>query len=390
MNQILYKNKKQCCGCEACVNICPVNIIEMSADEEGFYYPYIRDVNKCIQCNQCEKVCPFKNVTRAEKFEEDAYAGYSQYEDDIKSSASGGIASQLSIDFIKKGGVVYGVEYSNDCMEVKYEKAEYIEYIDKFKTSKYIQSRKNHVYSNIKKDIENGKNVLFIGVPCDCYALQLFLKENKNNLYVCSLICHGVSSPSVHKEYCENLVKEKNDLIEKFSVRYKKEGWKPYYIHAKFKHGGEYLERFDKSIYGKAFLYLKRPSCNVCPFKRELIHSDITLGDYHLASGGKEKPYNPWGVSSIVVHTQKGKELLNRNRNIMVEKVPIQKILYSEAYEKAIPAKINRKVFGKVFSKNGIEQACNLNSVKLLDMYNIFKVSVLGFLSRIKKSIIKK
>ena len=56
--------------------------------------------------------------------------------------------------------------------------------------------------------------------------------------------------------------------------------------------GREYLEKFDKSVYGIAFLYFKRPSCNKCKIKRSKIHSDLTLGDYHLASKGHFKPYH--------------------------------------------------------------------------------------------------
>lgn len=29
------REKKQCCGCTACVNICPKQCIEMQEDEEG-------------------------------------------------------------------------------------------------------------------------------------------------------------------------------------------------------------------------------------------------------------------------------------------------------------------------------------------------------------------
>lgn len=34
----LYKDKSDCCGCEACVNICKRNAIKMQEDEYGFYF----------------------------------------------------------------------------------------------------------------------------------------------------------------------------------------------------------------------------------------------------------------------------------------------------------------------------------------------------------------
>ena len=33
--------KKECCGCTACVHICPVKCITMQEDTEGFLYPVI-------------------------------------------------------------------------------------------------------------------------------------------------------------------------------------------------------------------------------------------------------------------------------------------------------------------------------------------------------------
>ncbi len=55
----LFERKELCCGCTACVSVCPQKAIVLSQDEEGFYYPVINE-NKCIRCNQCISVCPIK------------------------------------------------------------------------------------------------------------------------------------------------------------------------------------------------------------------------------------------------------------------------------------------------------------------------------------------
>lgn len=54
---VLFKIKRECCGCTACYSICPKGAIVMEIDEEGFDYPRI-DSNKCINCCLCIKVCP--------------------------------------------------------------------------------------------------------------------------------------------------------------------------------------------------------------------------------------------------------------------------------------------------------------------------------------------
>ena len=52
-------DKINCCGCSACVSICPKQCITMQGDEEGFLYPWI-DKEKCINCGLCDKVCMIK------------------------------------------------------------------------------------------------------------------------------------------------------------------------------------------------------------------------------------------------------------------------------------------------------------------------------------------
>ncbi|MGN0166451.1 MAG: 4Fe-4S dicluster domain-containing protein [Acetatifactor sp.] len=57
---VLYKRKEECCGCSACMAICPRKAIVMVEDEEGFEYPKIDD-SRCIRCRQCIDVCPLKS-----------------------------------------------------------------------------------------------------------------------------------------------------------------------------------------------------------------------------------------------------------------------------------------------------------------------------------------
>lgn len=57
---IEIKDKKNCCGCNACVSICAHRAITMLADTEGFLYPVV-DKDVCIDCGLCEQVCPVIN-----------------------------------------------------------------------------------------------------------------------------------------------------------------------------------------------------------------------------------------------------------------------------------------------------------------------------------------
>lgn len=63
MSIVLYENKKECCGCWGCYNICPKSAISMVDDNEGFKYPEING-ELCIECGMCQKVCPIKTAQK--------------------------------------------------------------------------------------------------------------------------------------------------------------------------------------------------------------------------------------------------------------------------------------------------------------------------------------
>ena len=90
---IKVKDKSACCGCVACVQICPKQCISLDEDKEGFLYPTVNR-NLCIECGKCEAVCielhsfevrePLK-VFAAQHFDESVRAA----------SSSGGIFTLL-------------------------------------------------------------------------------------------------------------------------------------------------------------------------------------------------------------------------------------------------------------------------------------------------------
>lgn len=63
MSIVLFENKKDCCGCWGCYNVCPKSAIEMAADNEGFKFPKIND-ELCIECGMCQRVCPIKTAQK--------------------------------------------------------------------------------------------------------------------------------------------------------------------------------------------------------------------------------------------------------------------------------------------------------------------------------------
>ena len=174
----LYKDKSDCCGCEACVNICKRNAIKMQEDEYGFLFPQI-DASLCIECGQCKKVCSYQNenIELNEPLLAEA-ATVTDREICLK-SASGGIFAALAKKILQEGGRVYGCAftYKNGVLYPEHVRVQSENDLVRLQGSKYVQSRMGNIYKNVKKDLNEGRLVLFSGTPCQISALNSYLKN---------------------------------------------------------------------------------------------------------------------------------------------------------------------------------------------------------------------
>lgn len=95
MISISNENKKDCCGCTACANICPKQCITMTDDNEGFKYPLV-DFNKCVDCHLCERVCPIINKIESKEEPKEAYIVRNNDAEIVRNSTSGGAVTAFS------------------------------------------------------------------------------------------------------------------------------------------------------------------------------------------------------------------------------------------------------------------------------------------------------
>lgn len=381
----LFHSVNQCCGCGSCANICPESVIEMNPDQLGFLYPKIINKNQCIDCKLCMKVCPIKYVDNIHSQFIDFYAGYIADKAELISSASGGLATAVSQKFIQTGGIVYGVRYTTDWSGVTYQRADRVEALESFKTSKYAQSVKDDVYTQVLLDLKKGIKVLFVGLPCDILAIKIRVPSRlQNNLFLMELVCHGPTSQEVQKQFIMHLTKNGNS-ISFFSTRAKRDGkWKPFYICAKFDNGSVFFEKFHKSAYGAAFRYLKRPSCYTCRVKGEHLAGDLMIGDYHYVEKGM-RGFNKHGVSSALVHNQKGQELLSDLSGFILFAISKRGALGNAAITKAIPAPNLQKKFEEDFIRNGLFHAYRLPFVRKSNIKRDFISIIMNIGVKVKR-----
>lgn len=307
--------KQQCTGCGACMATCPKNSITMQMDEEGFDYPVINQ-KTCIDCGLCQKVCPplhFEERQENRKRENIIQRGYAarnkNYEERLVSS-SGSIFAVLAHQILDQGGYVVGVAYDehfNAVYKVIADKHE----LPAIQGSKYLQCKADRdTFIQIRDLLRKGKKVLFSGLACQVEGLRTFLRRDYENLYCVDLICMGIPSPYVWQMYLKTYFPK--EVVKAVNFKEKSTGWNSFKLaittnKQDFKQFG-YLNPYFKSMFNT---YNMRRSCFICPFKKMERAADITLADCWGASRLVPEIDDNKGLSTVIVHSEKGFQLWN-------------------------------------------------------------------------------
>lgn len=308
--------KHDCTGCAACVNKCKKNAISFARDIEGFFYPLI-NVDLCVECGSCLSVCPIlQPKTTAASFLE-TYAVWSKEDDIRRKSSSGGFFSVIAQEILNRDGVVVGASFDGrfNLNHVTISKKEELSLLQ---GSKYLQSNTAECYRSVKCNLAAGKWVLFSGTPCQIAGLLLFLDDTYDKLITLDLVCHGVPSPMVFHSYIQWLEKKYNSKVESFIFRDKKWSWNRFNVKASFSSGDIYYGRWEKDPYMRGFLreYYLRPSCHNCHFSNLDRVGDVTIADFWGYADVENMPKNKdRGVSLLIVHSEKGKEIFEKCKN---------------------------------------------------------------------------
>ena len=348
---IRITDKKDCCGCTACVERCPEQCIQMKADAEGFLYPIVDDTI-CIDCGICEKVCPVLNICEKPEYDKiKAFAAKNKNKGIRLESSSGGIFSILAEKIILEGGVVFGAKFDSH-WEVVHSYSETVEGLSVFRGSKYVQSKVKRSFTDAEQFLKSNRKVLFSGTPCQISGLKHFLKKEYANLLAVDFICHGVPSPKVFHLYLDELLKKNScsiNEVARIGFRDKTEGWKRYSLIIKFKKNSQRIslrKANNKDVFLKTFcndLYL-RPSCYSCPCKELKSGSDITIADFW----GIEDKYPLFddnkGVSLVLVNSLKGTDIWNEIDKEAFE-VPINNWKFNGNLMKSAPMHPKRQLF---------------------------------------------
>lgn len=412
---IKVKNKKNCCGCSACFSACPKQCITMEEDAEGFKYPTV-DLNICINCGICEKICPIINPYETRK-PLNVFAARNIKEEIRATSSSGGMFMVLAEKTIERGGVVFGARFNNK-WQVYHDFTETREGLIAFQGSKYVQSSIGDSYKKAEFFLKKGRFVFFTGTPCQISGLKHYLRKEYDNLLTADIICHGVPSPKVWRNYLDELKEEarkgKNSvssplipiipesfvledgkpIIEHISFRDKSTGWKKYSFAltlAKATAAGKKNTVSLSSIhldnsFMKGFLenYYIRPSCYKCAARLGRSHSDFTFADFWKLEN--YFPDDDKGMSLLIVNTQKGKCIFPFECTIKEETSYNTLLDSNPSYFNSHIEPYKRKKFWKYYNSNQHLQEVldalsnysiiDLVAMKILDIYRRVKLRV--------------
>lgn len=362
---------KECTACMACIDTCNHKAIDFIVDNYG-YYKIVVDANKCVKCGLCEKKCPVLNKPVTNNNNSQPYAGWCNNTQLRSLSASGGIFAAIAKTMLNNNGVVYGAAI--DGFEVKHIRVEVETDLHKIQGTKYQPSITKGIYKLVKKDLQNGRLVLFSGLSCQINALYSFLgKTDTSNLYTIDTICGGIATMKPMIE-----ISKSGNYTGIHSFRNKDEGWKS--------SGYKYcLKLYDKeknivlgdedNLVIRTFCspLFKRDSCMDCKFTGFNRIADCTIGDFWGTEKYRDEHFN--GLSSFIIHNDRILHLLSlsdivyhkigwdeitkRNKNIFWTSYPRLRIL---------PSRLLAKFAIKFFKKTLISRLTSYESWLNIDM----------------------
>lgn len=371
-----------CTGCSACMNVCPVDAITMQPNRDGFIMPQV-DADKCIHCKKCVNTCPAVCTTMNNALQPEIYAAMAQNEIRLQSS-SGGMFTVLAEKILELGGYVCGAAFDGENMQVVHRIVNNTDDLAALRKAKYAQSNINLLYRDVKKLLEEDKIVLFTGTPCQVAGLKAFLHKSYENLYVVDILCHGVPSQKLLKDYISEIAaspavcKENSEPPKPTNIIFRdkeRHGWRSStFIRIEFDNGAVYEsslkenDPFEKAFHNKIALRLSCSDCLFCAFPRQ---GDLSIGDFwgiqELEPGMTDK----LGTSMVFINNSQGRQLfdsikhrLSKRKTVKISAKDIKKNRVRALY----PAGAGRDRFMQLHQNHTLAESVSMVDKKHYDV----------------------
>lgn len=398
---IKINDKANCCGCSACLNICPRSCIVMVTDDEGFQYPEVNE-DLCVKCGLCERACPQIEYTENNTSLKSMAVQCCDQESRARSTAGGGF-TPIAKYVLEHGGIVFGAAYNSE-YEVGHIGVEKTTELFKLQGSKYVQSVLSNTYKNVLDNLKKERMVLFSGTPCQVAGLYTFLKASKvpgggEKLLTVSVACRAVPSPLIFKKYIEMQKEAFHGEICDVRCRDKFYGYS-YSTMSVYSSNKNIHSDYHCSVESDEWLrcffsgVCDRPCCDRCHFRG--IIGDFQIGDYFRVGDTAPELDDNRGTTRMVIGSEKGLEVFNRIENQYRYK-GLSNTQLKKTTQNALSTfgkdKDKRKVFFEDANKLSGKELFNKYyprtvKVKLLQ-YGRFITYRLGIYGYIKKALMK-
>ena len=379
---------KKCTGCSGCMNICPKGAISMYTDETGFLVPRIYE-EKCDACGLCKSICPVLGTKSFFK-ENSLYYTIVEWNDN---DASENVISILAKEILKKDGVVCGAFYTDEYGTYQ----QVITAREKLRTlifPLYVESKVELTYFETKRLLEEGKIVLYIGLPCQIEGLLYYLRKKYKNLITIDILCQGITSDKLFKKFLEDNYKDLE--IRKNSYEDKRLQGKGIVTSYELSNG--HVERLNlhNNVWLAAYFenVINRSCCYECKYRAISRIGDISIGELKENKDSRSKKI-------IFVNSKQGKELLNYIKSsckleeitlhnfswkcnyalYIDEQAKRRREIFFEAIKKMpVPAALDRAIYGEKYKVGIVGWWYNLNYGGTLTYYALnYAVKKLGY-----------
>ena len=249
----------------------------------------------------------------------------------LAGSSSGGVFFPLADKFVTDGGIVCAAVWDDDFRGVHHAFAEDTAGLKSMMHSKYMRSSIGGCFLKIRDLLDSGRDVMFVGTPCQVRALRQFLYKDtfgkaenapvsrlsgcdRGKLLLVEILCHGTPTATSWEAYLDGQLSAVRAVsVSGVNFRDKSQGgWKDYCVTIDYKMPDGSVQKCSRPYMDVPFMQdflADRNLCNSCyscRSKNGRSGADISLGDFWGVDRLLPQAYNFQGVSIVGVFTEQG------------------------------------------------------------------------------------
>lgn len=283
------------------------------------------------------------------------YAGRVKDKNTLMHSSSGGAFTALSDLFLEQGNAIVANVYNYRTNTSELRLIQSISERDAARGSKYMQSKPGDIFKEAYQwlMLNPDRKLLFVAMGCQADGFRKYaeMKNIRNRVYIVDIICHGVPSPKLWKEYATTLEKKKGKITY-LTFKDKRNGWMSPIAFVKINGQEIPIKDYVRVFYNCCAL---RPSCHVCRYATVERKTDITIGDFWHIEKTIPDFYDAKGNSLFLIHTDRGEKVFDSIKDNLDYRLADTKQCWQENLEAPTQVSKYRRKFWSDYQRGGIE-----------------------------------